>query len=238
MAGIGEEFLKRTCYSRSHPFVGSKPKQMAAPFKEYKDARKIKLEAPSLPESSLWNALKSRRSRRDFTRQAISQEQLSLLLWASQGVTEKVSGFLLRTAPSAGALYPLETYLVINRVDGIDPGIYHFNILTQELELVKAGDFSRTIETAALGQDMCAAASAVFVWSAVFARSAYKYSDRAYRYLFTDAGHICQNLYLACEDLGLGCCAVGAFFDDAVDDLIGLDSEDEAAVYLAAVGKC
>ena len=237
MRGIGEEFYEKTRYSRKGIFKGTRPKRPAEPFKTYPGAKRFKLEVGELPSSSLWQALKNRRSRRDFKAEPISQRELALLIWACQGVTEKISGYLLRTAPSAGALYPVETYLVINRVDGIESGIYHWNILEQALEQIRAGDFSRQIEQAALGQDMCRYASVVFVWSAIFARSAYKYSDRGYRYIFMDAGHICQNLYLACEDLGLGCCAIGAFFDDEVDELMGFDSDQEASIYLCAVGK-
>jgi SagB-type dehydrogenase family enzyme len=237
MAGIGEEFFKHTVYSRERHLAGARPKNMAEPFKAYPKSKTMKLAEPAIPQGSLWAALKNRRSRREFKREPISQEQLSLLLWACQGVTAKIPGFFLKTAPSAGALFPIETYLIINRVEGIDPGIYHWNILEQELELLKPGDFSRKLESAALNQDMCREGAVVFAWSAVFARSTYKYSDRGFRYIFMDAAHICQNLYLACEDLGLGCCGIGAFFDDEMDDLLGLDSENEATVYLAAIGK-
>jgi len=237
MPGISEQFHQATIYSRKKPFAGSKPLQKPEPFKEYPKSKKLKLEAPDLPEGSLWDALKNRRSRRDFRKEAISKEQLAILLWAGQGVTGKISGYLLRTAPSAGALFPIETYLVINRVEGIEPGVYHWNLKEQALELLKPGDCSLEIELAALNQDMCRTAAVVFVFSAIFARSTSKYSDRGLRYVYMDAAHICQNLYLACEDLGLGCCGVGAFFDDEVDALIGLDSKEEAAVYLAAVGK-
>jgi len=236
MAGIGEEFYKRTGYSRKRPFGGVRPKA-AAPFKSYPGAKTVKLVEPELPEGSLWKALKNRRSRREFKREAISKDQLSLLVWACQGVTAKVSDFLLRTAPSAGALFPVETYLVINRVTGIESGIYHWNIVSQDLELLNSGDFSREIQSAGLGQEMCGAGSAVFAWTAVFARSASKYSDRGYRYVLMDAAHVCQNLYLACEDLGLGCCGIGAYLDDEAGELLGLDPETEGVVYLAAVGK-
>jgi len=239
MAGIGEEFFKRTIYSRTRHLTGVSPaKRGTEPFKAYAQSRSVKLGEASIPDGSLWQCLKHRRSRREYKHEPISQKQLALLLWACQGVTSKIPGFLLRTAPSAGALYPIESYLVVNRVEGMEQGVYHWNILEQGLELLKPGDFSHQIEAAALGQDMCRRGAVVFIWSAIFARSTYKYSDRGFRYVFMDAGHICQNLYLACEDLGLGCCGIGAFFDEEVDALLGLDSENEASVYLAAVGKC
>jgi SagB-type dehydrogenase family enzyme len=237
MAGIGDEFFRKTIYSRTRHFPGYKPERRADPFKQYAGSRKLKMEAPALPKGSLWESLAKRRSRREFKREAISREQLALLIWSGQGVTSKISGFVLRTAPSAGALFPVESYLVVNRVEGVEPGIYHWNILEQSLEEIRSGDCSREIEDAALSQEMCEKAAAVFIWSAVFSRSTFKYSDRGYRYIFVDAGHVCQNLYLACEDLGLGCCAIGAFFDDQVDELLGLRSEDESSIYLAAVGK-
>jgi SagB-type dehydrogenase family enzyme len=237
MAGLSGQFHQGTIYSRKKPFTGSKPQDRPEPFKEYPGSKKVKLETPALPAGSLWLSLKNRRSRRDFKKEPISKDQLALLLWAAQGGTEKNSGFQLRTAPSAGALYPIETYLVINRVEGLEPGVYHWNLIEQSLELLKAGDCSLEMEISALSQDMCRTGAVVFAWSAIFARSTFKYSDRGLRYIYMDAGHICENLYLACEDLKLGCCGVGAFFDDEVDALLGLDSKEEAAVYLAAVGK-
>ncbi|RPJ04910.1 MAG: SagB/ThcOx family dehydrogenase, partial [Deltaproteobacteria bacterium] len=161
----------------------------------------------------------------------------SRLIWAIQGITARAWGFDFRTIPSAGALYPTETYPVVNNVDGISPGIYHYEIKKGQLALIREGRFGHELSRAALGQEMLEAAACVFVWTAVVERSKWKYRERAYRYIYMDAGHIGQNLYLAATGLGLGCCTVGAFFDEEVDQLIGIDGKSEISLYLGAVGQ-
>ncbi len=117
------------------------------------------------------------------------------------------------------------------------PGIYHFYIPEHLLEVLAQGSFGREISEAALGQDMARRASVVLVWTAVVQRSKWKYKERGYRYIYLDAGHIGQNLYLAASALELGCCTIGALFDEEVNRLIGVDGEKETVVYMAAVGK-
>ena len=134
-------------------------------------------------------------------------------------------------------MYPIETYVVVNRVRGVEAGVYHYDVRKHKLEVVKKGDFGTAIARAGLGQEMLKDASFVFVWTAIIARSKWKYMERGYRYIYMDAGHICQNAYIAAEALGLGCCSVGAFFDSEVDPIIGIDGEDEISVYLCAIGK-
>ena len=141
-----------------------------------------------------------------------------------------------RTAPSAGGLYPVETYLLVRAIDGLEPGIYHFRPLTADLELLKRGDYAEVLTSAALGQEMVVDAQVTFIWSAVLERGKWKYRERAYRYIYIDAGHIGQNLYLAAEGLGLGVCTIGAFFDDDVNRLIGVDGTDETVIYMGCVG--
>jgi len=163
--------------------------------------------------------------------------ELSQLLWATQGITSREWGFEFRAAPSAGALYPIETYLVVNRVEEIPPGLYHYNIKEAHLILLKEGHFGSDLSHAGLGQEMLEEASCVFIWTAIVERSKWKYRERAYRYIYMDVGHIGQNLYLATTSLNLGCCTVGAFFDEEVDRLIGVDGKREISVYLGAVGR-
>ena len=160
-----------------------------------------------------------------------------MLIWATQGITTKSWGFDFRTVPSAGALYPIETYVVVNRVEGILPGIYHYNVKEAQLVLIREGSFGRELSQAALGQGMLEEAASVFVWTAMVERSKWKYRERAYRYIYMDVGHIGQNLYLAATGLNLGCCTVGAFFDDEIDHLIGIDGKTEISVYLGIVGR-
>jgi SagB-type dehydrogenase family enzyme len=157
-------------------------------------------------------------------------------LWATQGVTLASHNFLFRTSPSAGALYPVETYVAIHRVTGLDPGIWHLHIPDFALELVAAGDCRQALVGACLSQQFMGTAAAAFIWTGILNRARAKYRERAIRYIFLDAGHICQNLMLAATALGLGCCPVGAFFDSEVEQLVQVDGQEEVALYLAAVG--
>jgi len=142
-----------------------------------------------------------------------------------------------RATPSAGALYPIETYIVVNRVEEISTGIYHYNVKEAKLSLLKEGHFGSDLCQAGLSQEMLEEAACVFIWIAIVERSKWKYRERAYRYIYMDVGHIGQNLYLAATALNLGCCTVGAFFDKEVDRLIGVDGKEEISVYLGAVGR-
>jgi SagB-type dehydrogenase family enzyme len=125
----------------------------------------------------------------------------------------------------------------VNRVEGLPPGVYWFNIENFTLELKKPGDFSAQIAEAALDQEIARTAAVVFVWVAVIQRSRQKYRQRAYRYIYLDSGHIAQNLYLAATAMNLGCCAIAAFFDEEVNQIVGADGTEETTVYLATVGK-
>jgi len=233
---IGDRFQELTKYSRTRISGGARPGRSPSPFKEYPGAETISLAAKDLPKGLLWQALQGRRSRRTFTGEAIAKNTLAHLVFAAQGATAAAGGIVLRTAPSAGALYPVETYLVINRVKGVDPGVYHYNARRAELEAIKRGSYGKELSEAALGQGMAGRAALVFVWTAIADRSKWKYAQRAYRYIYIDAGHICENVYLAAQALGLGCCAMGAFFDEEVNQVLEVDGETETAIYLAAVG--
>lgn len=232
-AKIGQRFQQETKYYRPS-YVARGPERAPGPGAP----KIIPLPPPSLSDGpTLWEALEKRRSIRDYRPEPLSLEELSNLLWATQGITEKAFGPWYRTAPSAGALHPIDTYLVVNRVEGLDPGVYFFNVVEFSLVLKRTGDFAAPIAQAALNQDMGRTAAVVFVWVAVIQRSRQKYRQRAYRYIYLDCGHIAQNLYLAATALDLGCCSVAAIFDDEVNDLVGADGQEETAIYLAMVGK-
>lgn len=158
------------------------------------------------------------------------------MLWAGQGVTAAAGKNLFRTAPSAGALYPVETYLSVQDVEGLAPGIYHFDVANFELELLKPGNHRDDVALACLNQQFLADAAVVFIWTAVYGRNFYKYGERGLRYIFMDAGHLCQNVLLAAEPTGCGGCPVAAFFDDELNQLLGVDDEEESGIYLAGVG--
>ena len=236
--GIGEEFHRTTKYVRGKLGGGyldwsKKPRA----YKHYVNSIKIKLPFPKQVETmSVDEAIRKRRSIRAFSQKPLTMEQLSYLLWASTGIQRKENGYAFRTAPSAGALYPIETYLIANNVRGLEKALYHYSIKSHLLEELERGDFSRSIARAALGQEMFLNAAAIFVWTAIFDRSKWKYKQRAYRYVYLDAGHIAQNLALSATSLGLGSCQVGAFYDDDVNKIVGVDGEEESALYLSVVG--
>jgi len=233
---IGDRFQELTKYAPTRLGGGARPARRPAGFKEYASAEALPIGLAELPAGSLWKALQDRRSRRSFTDQAISREALSQLVWAVQGPTGKAGDLVLRTAPSAGALYPLETYLVVNRVDGLKEGLYHYNVRKTALELIKKGAQGPALTAAAFEQGMCARAAVVFALTAIADRCKWKYAQRAWRYVYMEAGHLGQSLYLAAADLGLGCCAVGAFYDENINDILGVDGESETILYLLPVG--
>ncbi|MHA1340200.1 MAG: SagB/ThcOx family dehydrogenase [Promethearchaeota archaeon] len=236
---IGDLFQQLTKYSSSNLRGGSlkwtkKPSQ----FKQYKNAHKIQLPAPKIDKNIDFHYLiKNRKSIRKFSNDAITLDEISYLTWISTGIQRIEYGFPFRTAPSAGALYPIETYLIGNNIENLERGIYHYNIPEHALELIEKGDFRRRIADAALGQEFCAKAAVVFCHTAIFMRSKWKYGQRAYRYIYLDAGHIAQNLGLAITALNLGGCHVGALFDDDINDLLKIDGKEESILYLTAVGR-
>jgi SagB-type dehydrogenase family enzyme len=238
MNGIGDKFQQETKYHPDTMPAGGLPRPVRPePYKLYPQAPKVALPAFTPREQmSLDKALRLRKSTRDFKERPILLEQLSYLLWASTGIQRTEYGYQFRTAPSAGALYPIETYIIANSVQELPAGLYHYAIRQPHLEQIKLGDLSRQIAEAALGQEVCAAAPAVFVWSAVFNRCKYKYGQRAYRYIYMDAGHIAENLALAAVSLSLGTCQIGALFDDEVNKLIGLNGVQESTIYMTVVG--
>jgi SagB-type dehydrogenase family enzyme len=236
--GIGRRYLEETRYQRRGLGERSLAYPRAALYKEYPDAaQRVGLRPESGRRAAdLWDSITGRRSQRDYLDRPLTQAELAALLWATQGITGSTGGYHFRASPSAGALYPVETYLAVHRVEGVAPGIWHFHVLDFALELVAAGDFRQPLVDAGLSQGFLGKAGAVFIWTGVLNRARWKYRERAVRYLFLDAGHLCQNLMLAATALGLGVCPVGAFFDEEVESLVQVDERDEVALYLASVG--
>jgi SagB-type dehydrogenase family enzyme len=161
---------------------------------------------------------------------------LSQLLWSTHGITGRAGQRELRNAPSAGACYPIDAYVVVNSVKAVEPGLYRYVPEDHALMLLRAGDVGSEAAKAALGQTMCRLASVTFLWTAVLPRTTGRYGERGRRYVFLDAGHVGQNMYLAAAALGCGCCTIGAFDDDAMNRLLGVDGKVETTVYGAAVG--
>ena len=238
MTDVGDRFQRETKYDPAR-MPDCRLDWQAKPelYKEYLEAAKIELPHFEPAQGmSLEQTLKLRKSVRDFQGKPISKGQLAYLLWASTGIQRVEGGYEFRTAPSAGALYPIETYLVVNNVKGLDPGVYHYSIRAHQLEQLRPGNFGRQTAATALGQGMCATACVVFVWSAVFERCKWKYGQRAYRYIYLDAGHIAENLALAATSLNRGSCEIGALYDDHANAIIGVDGIDESVICMAAVG--
>jgi len=205
-------------------------------YKSYPNAKKIELPKPKYSGMTVEEALEKRRSIRNYSTKPISKEQLSQLLFAAQGVTGKMYGKALRTAPSAGALYPFEVYVVVNNVQDLPRGIYHYSVLDHAIELVKAGDFRDQVTDAGMKQETLGKAAATFILSAIFDRVRHNYGERGMRYVYMEAGHISQNIYLQATSLGLGSVCAGAFLDEKVNQLIDVDGQKEAVIYLHPVG--
>jgi SagB-type dehydrogenase family enzyme len=239
MTNAGDQFQRETKYYRGRmPGTTLDWRSQPELYKQYPDAPKVELPpARPLNNCPMHDALRNRKSSRDFTDVAISTQSLSYLLWASTGISRKEHGYEFRAAPSAGALYPIETYLCINSVQAISPGIYHYCVKGHYLELLKPGNCAAEVARAALDQEMCRAAAVVFIWTAIFQRSEWKYGQRAYRYVYLDAGHIAENLALAATSLDLGSCPIAALYDDEVNSIIGADGTQESVVYMTVVGS-
>lgn len=207
-------------------------------YKDDRGARMVPLPAPpGAARMPVYQAIRQRRSRRSFTDRPLSLGDLSDLLSMAAGETDHTDVQRpFRAFPSSGALYPTETYVAARAVGGLEPGIYHYQPARHALAIVRSGDPSGSLMRAAIDQEMVGSASAVLLLTSYFDRVRVKYRDRSYRYALIETGHIGQNLYLGAEALGLGCCAIGAFFDDDVNALVGIDGLAEAAVYLLAIG--
>ena len=235
---VGDIFQKETKYYRdkqlnSHLDWNIKPEI----YKKYPETQNIKL-STKFPRDKIQilKILKNRKSSRLFSTKPITLNELAFLLWASTGVQRKIRNHEFRTVPSAGALYPIETYLIANNVDGLDKALYHYNIESHFLEKLKNEDLSQELAQSALEQKMCSNAPVVIIWTAVFSRTKWKYGQRAYRYIYLDAGHIAQNLALSATSIGLGSCQIGAFFDDEINQILDIDGFDESAIYMSVVG--
>jgi len=207
------------------------------------DAKRIALPKPdtwkTIPGADLQMAIGNRCSRRVYRKEALGLEEVAFLLWATQGVRGKVTGgHSYRTVPSAGCRHALETYVAVLNVEGLKPAIYRYLPLSHELlfELSEEGLAERLVE-ATLGQVFVGKAAATFIWTAVPYRMEWRYGLAAHKVIAIDAGHVCQNMYLACEAIGAGTCAIAAYDQEALNRLLRLDGEDEFAIYLAPVGK-
>ena len=192
-------------------------------------------------DATLFETLESRKSIRVYNEEYMTLEELSFLLWSTQGVTkiDKHHGSSLkRPVPSGGSRHPYETYIIVFRVEGLESGIYrylgieHKLLFKKSLDKVEKDDLENLIY-----QPFILKGNVIFIWAAIPYRMEWRYSIRSFKVIGIEAGHINQNLYLACGALGLGTCAIAAYNQDIADKILGLDGEDEFSVYLAPVGK-
>lgn len=207
-------------------------------IKKYKNAINIKLPSPnlSLVLNPTGDSIIKRRSFRDFKPKIMPIDVLSTLLHLAVGITAWDDDWPLRAYPSAGALQPVEIYIIANYVDTIKMGLYHYNALDHSLEILKEGDFRKTIVDIALNQDFLYNASVILILSTVYERTLWKYGDRAYRYALLDTGASMENIYLAATAMNLGACAIGAYYDDDLNNLLELNTDTEITQVMVAVG--
>lgn len=231
MTNEGMEFIKVSSYTRAGA---------SGAIDEGKAPERETLSTVNLPvhgrDSELARLITKRRSKRLFEDRAINLETLSYLLWSVQGITGERGAMKMRAVASAGNRHCFNTYIVVNRVEGLKQGLYLYDPEANTLGLIRSGDISAELLAASFNQKMTADCSICFIWTAVTPKMTSVYGLRGYRYMFLDAGHVGGQLQLACEDVGLGSCNVAAYMDDLVTEFLGITSELEFPIYMAPVG--
>ncbi len=237
---IGHGFFEKTKYK----YLGSSPQQkgeappeLQVDFSEGDE--RVELPLADKLGGEVQKVIEQRRSLRRYSEKALTKQELSYLLWCTQGVKQAEAGLhTFRTVPSAGARHAFETLVLVNRVEGLKNLLYQYMALEHKLGVVSHDNrMAERIIFGCLGQKMIATSAAIFIWVADVKRMTWRYGERGYRYILLDAGHVCQNLYLAAESIGCGACGVGAFDDDIMNETLGLDGKKHFVVYVACVGK-
>jgi SagB-type dehydrogenase family enzyme len=239
------EFLKDTIrqkidFSQTDQQQGIPPPPVEKPYPP--DAVRINLlpvgQWQGIELIDLASTIKERQSCRRFNPEPLTLDELSMLLWATQGVRGEIDGKALRTVPSAGNRHALETYLAVQRVKDVQNGFYRYLPLEHQLlHLFEEEQMPRKLTEATLGQAFVGQAAVVFIWTTIPYRMEWRYGLAAHKVIALDAGHVCQNLYLACTAIGAGTCAVAAYHQQLMDRLVRVDGEEEFVIYLALVGK-
>lgn len=240
----GQDFMLKTRYDNlsSSPQDGGQIPQPPLELPMPDGAELLSLtphDQLSMPAMDLRVAVEGRKTLRKYAPNSLTLDELDYLLWVSQGVKHVSSRpSTARTVPSAGARHAFETYVLVNRVEGQQPGLYRYMAIENGLVNLKAaGDIAKQLAHACLEQSQLENCAAAFIWVAVVERMFWRYVERGYRYLHLDAGHVCQNLALGAEQIGAGICPIAAFNDEMLNGVLGLDGEDMFVVYLATVGK-
>ncbi len=240
---IGREFMRKTQYQYLQTSDQRKDRPQPPLELGYDEAQPlIDLPVPTdLPEYrlDLRTAIENRRSVRKYAEGPLTLAELSFLLWCTQGVKETVDTYAtLRTVPSAGARHAFETYLLVNNVVRLNPGLYRFLAIEHKLTAINpTAGLADKITRACWDQPYVKRSAVTFLWTAVAYRMTWRYGERGYRYLHLDAGHVCQNLYLAAAAIGAGVCAIAAFQDEELNSLLAIDGQEQFVIYLATVGK-
>ena len=238
---LKDSIRKTIDFSRTDQSLGIPPPPIEKPYKANQTLLSL---IPSsgfqdLYRIDLQSAIRRRQSHRNYTTKPISLTALSFLLWATQGIRELIDdSHALRTVPSAGARHAIETYLVILNVEDLAKGFYRYLPIEHKLIVDSIDSYAdKKIAPACFDQNWIADAAVFFIWVAIPSRMEWRYSLAAHRVILIDAGHVCQNLYLASEAIDAGCCAVAAYDQDLIDNLLGLDGNNEFAIYTAVVGN-
>ena len=240
---IGQEFMHMTKYENLGPY----PQKQGAPIPALElplEEGAVLIDLPGgkdidLGKMDLTMLIEQRESLRKYADEGISLQELAFLLWGTQGV-KSLTDFPVtkRTVPSAGSRHPFETYLLINQVSGLVPGLYRYLALSHQLAQLPGFDHIRTeLTEACLKQQHVYNSAVFFIWVAVPERTTWRYGERGYRYIHLDAGHVCQNLYLLAEAIDCGVCAIAAFDDELTNRVLHLDGVTRFAAYLASLGK-
>lgn len=239
----GIQFL----HDSEHRFMEKSAEELGfpqpAPESEYEPSLQLfdlpAIDSIQLPHRELWEVMQSRKTLRRYQSTPLSLDELTILLWYSQGVKSVTDRQVtMRTVPSAGARHPLETYLLVSKVDGLPQGMYRYQAIPHQLALLKQGDhLADGLSREAVHQNHVRECAVSFWWAVDSIRTTWRYSTRAYRYILMDSGHACENLILAAEGIGCGACAIGSFDDGLVNDFFGMDGQERFVIYGATVGK-
>lgn len=241
----GDAFQQSSSSSR----VINTAEELGKPFPQYlvqpdPSLPQVQLPDPALfipPQNNFEQLVLDRRSHRRYDTDAtLSLAELGYLLRMTQGLRDgfQTKNLTRRYVPSAGSRHPFETYLTVQRVEGLEPGIYHYLPEQHALELWKSGtEALQAAHSSTYNQKQVLNSAVTFFWIAEVYRTSWRYGMRAYRYIYLDAGHVCQNLYLAAESIGYGVCAIAAFDDEMADTVFELDGKERFMAYMASVGK-
>ncbi len=242
--GIGYEYMRQSRHSLTAETESDQQKGLPQPPLELpapEGAALLDLPAPEevgLALLDLVALLEKRQSLRRYPPEPISLAELAYLLWATQGVKRQMPHHTYRTVPSAGARHPFETVVLVNHVDGLEPGLYRYMALGHQLAALDAPpDIAEQIMAACQNQKQIVQSAVTLIWVADAYRTKWRYGERFIRYMHLDAGHVCQNLYLAAESIRCGVCAIAAFDDEDLNALLGFDGEQQFVIYLGTVGR-